>query len=321
MRGFGLGLAGLGTVALTGCGLRWETDAPELPVLPRDRHDGAEVLRAEFTRIVEARATAAAAGDAVVVAANTEQLQALAHRLEAVRDVRPESPLVVPPAPKVATPPAAQLASLRETASRAQWRGLVAATTGEAAYVLTDTSDMLLLASEQVSRLALGRRLGGRWPALTPDDGIEQLPAPVSDQLLPIADRTAYVLDVCAARATPAQKAAATGSREAAHRILTDLRATASTDNLPELGYPLDPPTTPAAVAAAAAEALASLSDALVAAIPDRWRVAQVATGPVLALRRRAAECEQWHTAWTNRVRSLPGLAHAPTASATGPDH
>lgn len=331
-----LGLAGFSGL-LAGCGLRWESDAPDLPLLPRDRHPGAEALRGETALVEAARAAAAAAGDGVAVAANTDHLRALTDRLVAVHDIpaardgTQETPAAtaVTPAPEVATPAPAEAPSLRARAARAEWAGLDPQAAADIAAV-ADAQDLLLLASVQVSRLALGRRFGGRWSALTPTDGIADVTAEAIPDLLATARRTAYVLDVCAARATPAQEPAATASIDAVARIVADLAAAARRDREredgstepaippPPLGYPLDLASTadPEAVADAAATALASLSDALVAAMPQQWARAHAPDGqqpahaakPHVALRRRAAECEQWHTAWNSQVRSLPGL-------------
>lgn len=321
----GLGLAGLGAAAasLGGCGLRWESDAPDLPLLPRDRHPGAEALRAELARAETARQAASVAGDAVAAAANTEQVQALIARLTAVNDIREGDPAlgVVAPTALAAPPTEGPTNDVRRRASVAQWAGLDTDTAAGIVRDGADGQDLLLLTSVQVGRLALGRRLGGRWAALSPGDGIADVSPETAATLLAGARRTAYLLDVCAARASDAQKPAAAGARDAVHRIVLDLgtAATAAREGAtptatlpPPLGYPLQPPTTREDVASTAGRALTDLSDAIVAAIPDTWaRGTDGADAPVramLALRRRAAECEQWHTAWTSRVRGLPGL-------------
>ena len=348
----GLGLAGLGAAAagLGGCGLRWESDAPNLPLLPRDRHPGAAALRAELARVEAACQATAAAGDAVAAAANTEQVQALVARLTAVNDIRPDDPalgLLTPAVPdpvdptsptNPTSPPRPPANDAKPRAVTAQWAGLDAETTEGIAAGGADGQDLLLLASVQVGRLALGRRLGGRWAALSPGDGIAGVSPATATTLLASARRTAYLLDVCAARASDAQKSAAAGGRDAVHRIVVDLGAAATAPTAPSgdatgsrdgatppppLGYPLQAPTTPEEVASLAGGALTDLSDAIVAAMPDEWaRVADTAdtadtsgtsvpaaaAKTVSALRRRAAECEQWHTAWTTQVRGLPGL-------------
>ncbi len=350
----GLGLWGAASVGvLTGCGLRWESDAPDLPVLPRDRHPGADALRGELTYIEAARLTAASAsastGDDAAVAAHTEQIRALRQRLADVNDLGPSEPTDPPPLPPLPTAPAANTDLARRAAAEAEWAGLDLAASAHLAASGADEQDLLLISSIQVCRLALGRRFGGRWAAASPHDGFAQISAAVTGDLLAAARRCAYVLDVCAARAPAALETTATGSRDTAHRLLIDLDAAAAAQAgqneqtepneqtaeaegrvggatpPPPLGYPLDAAalSTPAGVSALAARALADLSDALVAAMPGEWKhAAETADAapadesaptpesarPVVALRRRAAECEQWHSAWSSGVRSLPGL-------------
>lgn len=306
-----------------GCGLRWEADAGNLPLLPRDRWAGADLLLGELEAVLTASQTLAAVGGrglAPLVAAHQAQETALRQRLAEVHEDTPAPPTGAP-TPGTAT--AAQLV-------KAEWAGLMdpGGRTLAPAHPAGDQQDVLLVGSVQVARLAFGRRAGGTWPAPSPEDGLRALPAEPAAGLLAHVRATVYQLEIVAARLPQAttkelpRNAAqvAADTLAALNRLETDLTQGAATPTPPPLGYPHGQPTTPEQLRDHAIDALTGLADAMVTALPAAWPFAADANAPAgspegpdfgaySALRTRAADVEHWRLAWGGTMRGTPGMS------------
>lgn len=315
LRGLGLSSVALAAgVTLSACGLRWEADAPDLPVLPRDRYPGADALYAEAQRVAAARRAAAEAGSHQLVTMHEAQLAVLAKRLVAVDALtQGQADALAAPTP-VATPDVAGGAA-REIAAEAEWSGLAP---GEASLHGAGADDVLLIGSIQVARAAAGRLLGGEWAPPTPADGIASLDPGVRDPLLPHLRGAQLTLQLIAAQGGAELEDAAAESAAVCERLMLDLTRHSAEGEAPPpaLGAPWTRPASPEEARTQAGAAMSRCADAFAAAMPGVLtlpvdREAETAAAEMrvwTALRRRAAECEEQATAWSGRVRPLPGV-------------
>lgn len=315
LRGLGRsGVALAAGVALSACGLRWEADAPDLPVLPRDRYPGADALHAEAQRVAAARGAVAEAGSTELVAMHGAQLAVLTKRLVAAGALARGQADELAASTPIATPDVADDAA-REIAAQAEWAGLAA---GEASLHGAGVEDALLIGSIQVARAAAGRLLGGRWAPPSPGDGIASLDPEIRDTLLPHLRGAQLTLQLIAAQGGTELEDEAAESAAVCERLMLDLSRYSAEGEVPPpaLGAPWTLPASPEEGRTQAGAAMSRCADAFAAAMPGVLtlpvdREAENATDEArvwTALRRRAAECEEQATAWSGRVRPLPGV-------------
>lgn len=323
-----LGAAGL---LLAGCGLRWESDAPDLPLLPREPYPGLDVLSAERDRTRAALVALSSVGSPAGAPAVGRLTATLAGRLAATHradvaalDARlaqvgsgadgaatppastgsdPASPPASPrssPRPSSAPPdnPAAGPSATAQvvSAERADLgAGVVSAAVAGAA-----AADLPVLVAARVGRAGAARLLGAQVPGAPPDP---RVPAAVAGRLLDLVAPAVYGLEVAAAQAAPARRETATAAVDAlsvARDQLDELAGPAPTP-VP-LGYRLPfPVTTPAAADRLAAAVLHDLARDLVAAcaaVPGD-------AGALRAIAGWALEAWTWRARWGAAPASL----------------
>ena len=327
---------------VSGCGLRLERGAPQLPIVPTARgYPGAAALRAELARCASARNLAQAWSGAggpvlsrVLVRVHGEHVEALRARLESVSEATqaPESgeasadatsgrPNTTEP---TGGPDAEQTAPETATPEAAARRGLLVAETA----ALSDTDDLAaappadrsLLGGCRVTRAQAARLLGA--PALPTPHRPVAGSVEHAVELLETVRPVLYGLEVATARVVVAGDERATLARqslEAVRRQRQHLEQQAgSAAPAPPPGYALDAPvTTPAQAAMLARRLLTALADAHVSAlgsIPGQagQPTARESDSPpqaspraVAALMGWAREAEWWRSAWGPGPRAV----------------
>ncbi|GAB94723.1 hypothetical protein KILIM_010_00540 [Kineosphaera limosa NBRC 100340] len=311
-------LAALG--AASGCGLRWERGAPQLPIVPSARaYPGAAALRTELAASRSAHAAAQAWSVAggpvlsrVLLRVHGEQIAALIARLESVSEP-------VPPAESgtAATSPSgsptASPSGRSEDDARARLLEAEAAGLREVdALAAAPAADRALLAGCLVTRAQAARLLGAgalQAPRRPAAGSVEQ-----AVDLLATVRPVVYGLEVATARVVVAggeRAQVARASLDAARRQRQFLEQQAgNTAPAAPLGYVLDDPVdTPADAAKLAHRLLTDLADAHVRAVaaapPTSADTPGAAPQVVASLLSWAREAEWWRGQWGAGPRAL----------------
>lgn len=316
--------------AVSGCGLRWERDAPQLPVVPSARpYPGGAALRTELAHCSAARTAAqrwSGVGgpvlSRVIVRVHDEQIAALTARLEAAseptRATESTSGPATSPTPGRTVPPEGEEEAARRRLLAAESAGL----TDYGLLVAAAAADRPLLAGCLVARGQAARLLGARAlprPHRPAAGSVAQ-----AVELLATVRPVVYGLEVAAARVVVARgerAPMAQASLEAARRQRQLLEQQAgSRAPAPPPGYRLDAPVaTPADAERLARRLLTALADAHVRAlgVADPAQAAQdgptrepgspdpVSERVVASLLGWAREAEWWRGAWGLGPRAL----------------
>lgn len=256
---------------LTGCDVRLEDDAPDLPLLPRKSIPDEALLiagvhEAEALAQLVGRIAGASAPVAALSSIHLTQAQVLHGRLTAggvpdhvIASASPTSTgtgtatgtSTTGPAPAVSAPPAATLADL----AAAESAGVAAAAL--TALARATTTNRMVLAAIAAQRGATATSLDSppTWPAADP------LSSSAAAQLLAATRSVSYAFQVAAAQSSGDARTAALSTRDALERRGAELAAmVGSTAPAPPLGYVLPfPVTTPEAAGRLATTAMTGL--------------------------------------------------------------
>lgn len=315
------GLAALAApvVGLSGCGLRLEDDAPQLPRLPgQGPHPSAALLHAELSRcetaLVAASAASGRGGPAVaaaLVGVHSAQAAALRARLEKIgEDLPPGLAGGAPTSPGTASP-RSTASPTPAPVSRAEVDELRRAeAAGTRPAELTDlaaaaASDTTLLCGCRAVRAAASALVGGPAPASTLPPTLAS-PAQVG-ALLTAANALVYGLQVATTRVAPARRQVAGAALTWASRLRDSLQVPAGPSAPPApLGYELPfPVDSPAAADRLAQLVLARFADQVLALARDAAGHGDALSGIVTT-----TATTEWHRVrWGGAARALPAAS------------
>lgn len=298
-----MGTGGLVLALAGGCGLRLESDAPDVPFVPREPYPGLAVLTAERSRCLAARDAAAAAPATrrvtvevarAFAAAHAADLAALDARIAEVGDDRPT--------PSGTTPPAAPDFAGAEGADLHD-EGLVTAT-----VAALPGADLPVVLGARLTRAVAARSLDVAVPGAPKQPSV---PPEVAARVLALVRPVMYRLEVAAAQAAPKRKDAATDTVAWVAIVRNHLEEIAGGAGTEPAGFRLPfPVASPADADRLAVAELGGLAADLVracAAAPgDRVATATLAGW--------ALEAQAWRARWGGAPHSA-----APAATSTTP--
>ncbi|WP_299441890.1 DUF4439 domain-containing protein [uncultured Phycicoccus sp.] len=284
-----------GVLALGGCGIRLEDDAPALPLLPTRTPVPGEDLLTALTRECSRLADLASAlpGSLATDLATLHRRQHTVLRTTLLREQVPAALLDGPAAtPTGAAPDADALAALEAASAR-----------GAAGFAEVSAGLLAPVAAVHAQRYAAAWLLAGT----APDTPVAVVPGePALDVAAALAGAV-YLLEVAAARSSGTQRTRATTSRDRLRALRAEV-LTGEDPQPPALGYSLPFPVRSAADARRLArETVSTLRDGLGAQLDPV--LAEAGADGLSAVTRWLGTVEVEARRWGLPLAPFPGLA------------